>query len=97
MRELADLYPASAHVTGVGLAGASDDAVWRYAATHGYLLVTKDEDFLRRSVLDGPPPKVVWIRLGNGPTAAIAQLLRDHYQDLERFVTHEEAAFLALG
>ncbi|HEU5186609.1 MAG TPA: DUF5615 family PIN-like protein [Gemmatimonadaceae bacterium] len=73
VRELADLYPASGHVTGVGLAGASDDAVWRYAATHGYVLASKDEDFLRRSVLDGPPPKVICIRLGNCPTAAIAQ------------------------
>jgi predicted nuclease of predicted toxin-antitoxin system len=97
VRDLADLYPDSVHVTAVGLAGASDDAVWQYAARHGHLLVTKDEDFLRRSVLEGPPPKVVWIRLGNCPTAAIAALLRERRADIARFVEHEEATFLALG
>ncbi|MBS0169692.1 MAG: DUF5615 family PIN-like protein [Nitrospira sp.] len=30
-----------------------------------FLLVTRDEDFLRMSLLRGAPPKVIWITLGN--------------------------------
>ena len=53
MRDLAELYPDSVHVTAVNLAGASDDAVWQYAAARLYVLVTKDEDFLRHARFHG--------------------------------------------
>ncbi len=42
-------YPNSQHIRNVGLGEASDDAVWRYAAEHGYTMVTKDADFHQRS------------------------------------------------
>lgn len=71
--------------------------MWDYAAAGGYVLVTKDEDFHHLSVVRGPPPKVVWIRLGNCATADVARLLRLRHEDLTRFVAHEDAAFLALG
>ena len=66
---LADLYPDSTHVRALDLGGAGDRVIWTRAATEGYTLVTKDEDFHRLSVLLGPPPKVIWIRLGNCSTA----------------------------
>ena len=94
---LADVYPESTHLAHAGLLGAPDAAVWAHAAADGYVLVTKDEDFQRLSVVRGPPPKVVWIRLGNCATADVARLLRLRRDDLERFVAHDEAAFLALG
>jgi predicted nuclease of predicted toxin-antitoxin system len=61
------------------------------------VIVTKDEDFHRLSVLHGPPPKVVWVRSGNCSTDDVIRLLRSHRDDIERFVAHEEAAFLALA
>ena len=94
---VADLYPGSAHVVGVGLGGAPDGQVWEYAAAGGFVLVTKDEDFHRLSVLRGPPPKVVWIRLGNCSTADVVRLLHVRAEHIARFVEHEDAAFLALG
>lgn len=94
---LGDVYPSSAHLEHAGLLGAPDGAVWEYAAAGGYVLVTKDEDFQRLSIVRGPPPKVVWMRLGNCATADVARLLRLRYADVARFVAHEDAAFLALG
>ncbi|MBA3496487.1 MAG: DUF5615 family PIN-like protein [Gemmatimonadales bacterium] len=38
-------FPDSLHVRPLASAGASDLSVWRLAAEHGCLLVTKDEDF----------------------------------------------------
>jgi predicted nuclease of predicted toxin-antitoxin system len=58
------------------LLGATDRVVWARAAREGFVLVTKDEDFHRMSVLLGPPPKVIWIRLGNCSTAEVARGLR---------------------
>ena len=59
--------------------------------------MTKDEDFHRLSVLHGPPLKVIWIRLGNCSTDEVARLPRMRRDEIETFVAHEEAAFLALA
>jgi predicted nuclease of predicted toxin-antitoxin system len=93
---LADVFPGSAHVGTAGLGGAPDARVWEYAASEGFVRVTKDEDFHRLSVLRGPPPKVIWVRLGNCTTADVARLLRFRHEQIAAFVAHPEAAFLAL-
>ena len=69
----------------------------RLARENGCLLVTKDKDFHRLSILLAAPPKVVWIRRGNCSTNEIAQLLRENYADIQRFAERHEATFLALG
>jgi predicted nuclease of predicted toxin-antitoxin system len=94
---LADLYPESTHVRTEGLQNAADDAVWAYAAQHGFTIVSKDADFHQRSFVVGHPPKVVWIRLGNCSTDEIAGVLRAHHADLLRFEESDLASFLALG
>ena len=73
VRDLAEFYPESAHVSALGLGGTSDRAVWARAMADGFILVTKDEDFHRLSVLRGPPPKVICIRLGGDPSRDLAQ------------------------
>lgn len=93
----AHVYPGSAHVIALGLAGASDRAIWNRAGADGFTLVTRDGDFHRLSVLVGPPPKVVWIRLGNCRTADVARLLRFRADEVRAFAAHTEASFLALG
>ena len=94
---LADLFPDSLHVRIVGKGGAADRDVWDLAREHDCVLVTKDEDFHRLSVLRGAPPKVVWLRVGNCSTKDIADLLRHHADDLWRFDAQHEATFLELG
>lgn len=95
--DLAEFYPESAHVSNLGLLGASDQAIWARAAAEGFVLVTKDDDFQRLSVLRGPPPKVVWIRLGNCSTADVRRRLQLRAEQVREFAEHPEAAFLALG
>ena len=51
---------------------APDPDVWAYAATNRLVLVSKDIDFQQRALLYGHPPKVIWVRSGNGPTTAVA-------------------------
>jgi predicted nuclease of predicted toxin-antitoxin system len=69
---LLDLYPGSVHVRSVGLSRAADESVWEFAGANGFTIVTKDGDFSNRAFLLGPPPKVVWIQLGNCSSADIA-------------------------
>jgi predicted nuclease of predicted toxin-antitoxin system len=94
---LGDIYPGSLHVAQVGLSGAGDEAVWGAAAERACVLVTKDEDFHRLSVLRGAPPKVIWIRLGNVPTEEVARLLRERREGILRFGSQEDVTFLSLG
>ncbi len=64
VRLLEDLLPHSIHVRDVGLKAADDPLVWEYARDNGLIQVSKDADMHQRSFLFGPPPKVVWVRLG---------------------------------
>lgn len=94
---LAAEYPGSAHVRDLGLLSTPDVEIWEAAAAQGYVLVSKDEDYQRLAVWRGPPPKVVWIRLGNCSTQDIATLLRTEREAVARFTAHPEASILALG
>jgi predicted nuclease of predicted toxin-antitoxin system len=53
------------HVGDCGLATAADLAIWNYASAVGAVIVTKDEDFAQRKILQSDGPSVVWIRLPN--------------------------------
>lgn len=81
----------------MGLSRADDGHVWQAAMDGGWVLVSRDADFHQRSFLSGPPPKVVWIRLGNCTTEDVADLLRDRSVEVGRFVEDPDAGFLALG
>ena len=93
-KQLAEIYPGSTHVQSVGLDRASDETVWDYARQNDYLIVTKDSDFHERSILLGPPPKVVWIRRGNCSTQQIAQILCNHIADIQTLTSDDQATFL---
>ena len=95
-RLLADVYEGCAHVRDLGMAESLDTEIWRYAAEHGFTVVTKDSDFLQRSLTLGFPPKVVWLRIGNCSVAESAQLLREKYIRIRYFHESPDAAVLTL-
>jgi predicted nuclease of predicted toxin-antitoxin system len=94
---LADCYPDSLHIESLDLGGAPDVIVWQTAVVHRCVLVSKDEDFHRLSVMHGAPPKVVWLRLGNCTTQDIVDLLRKHLEDVRQFDIQDEVSVLELG
>ena len=96
VRELAALFPDGVHVSAVGLDTATDREIWTYAGENGYLIVSKDSDFRQLAFLLGPPPKAVWLRVGNRPTAVIAEFLRAAAEEIARFAASDEEAFLVL-
>ena len=78
-------YPDSTHVQEALWRSASDDSIWFYAREYGFVIVTKDRDYLELSSERGHPPKVILIRNGNSPNAVVESLLRDHYDEILDF------------
>jgi len=76
---IADLFPGSSHVSLLGLERATDMEVWAYARTNDYFIVTKDADFADLAVIQGFPPRIIWVRLGNCSTQQIEQALRRNH------------------
>ena len=68
-------YPGTSQVTLVGLGSADDLAVWRFARDNGFVLVTKDNDFLDLAAQHGPPPMVIRLALGNSSNAQVLSAL----------------------
>lgn len=97
VRRLADLFPDSAHVRDVGLKTAPDPLVWEYAKNNDLIIVSKDSDFHQRSFLYGFPPKIIWVRLGNCPTADIERVLRTNFDTIKSFYGDKYATFLSLS
>ncbi len=94
---LAVEYPGSEHVEPAGLLGADDLTIWHYAAGQGLMVVSKDSDFRHLALLRGPPPKVIWLRIGNGGTAVVDTLLRARMADVQAFTTDPTLALLVLS
>ncbi len=55
----------------VGLRDASDPVIFRAAREAGVVVMTKDRDFVRLLEEQGPPPQVIWLRVGNCSNAAL--------------------------
>lgn len=82
---LRDLYPDSIHTQEVDLMEVVDTIIWKYAKQNGFVIVSKDVDFQKRSLLLGHPPKFIWLRVGNCPVRPIEELLRKHFAAIQAF------------
>ncbi|WP_073094622.1 DUF5615 family PIN-like protein [Cyclobacterium lianum] len=49
----------------LGLAAASDQEIWNFAFKDYGVIISKNKDFLCKSVLVGSPTKFIWKTVGN--------------------------------
>jgi predicted nuclease of predicted toxin-antitoxin system len=88
--KLSDFYPACRQVCELGLSNAEDIDIWDYARKNNYAIVTFDADFYDISLINGCPPKIIWLRTGNLATNQIADLLIQRRQQIVEFYSHPE-------
>jgi predicted nuclease of predicted toxin-antitoxin system len=93
---LAAEFPGSEQVLLAGLATADDRTVRAYAAARGLAVVSKDADFALLSASLGLLPKVIWLRIGNGPTQDVVDLMRARAADIHSFLADPGSAVLEL-
>jgi predicted nuclease of predicted toxin-antitoxin system len=75
----------------------TDKQIWDHARARALVIVSKDTDFRERSYLEGFPPKIIWLDVGNATTTAIAELLRRERQRIQDFENQEETSLLILS
>ena len=96
VQKLSHSYNDIAHVRDHDLHCADDATVWQFAIDHDFIIVSKDSDFHQLAFLIGPPPKVVWVRLGNCATRDVERLLIEAREQIEAFSKEADSAFLIL-
>ena len=93
---LRDLFPNSSHVYLLDLHEKRDAAVWKYARENGFTVVSKDADFAEISMLEGFPPKLLWLRIGNCRTSDIEELIRSNHQNIVDLHADDRRGILSL-
>lgn len=73
-----------------------DQTIWRHALEHHLTIVSKDNDFRQRAAIEGPPPKVIWLAIGNARTNVIELLLRQHHETIARFADNDFESLLVI-
>ena len=76
-------YPGSRHVVELGLERERDVDIWRYAARHGYVLVSRDADFLDMQSGETSPARLIRICFGNCRNARVVQALTSRRGEIE--------------
>ncbi len=89
-------YPGSTQVALVGLEAQPDMAIWEFARAHGYVIVTRDADFLELSQFKGQPPQVIWLRTANLSRAATLSILVNNQSRIEAALFERDEACLEL-
>jgi len=88
INRLKPVFGECAHVDLIGLdVPAEDIDIWNYALNNGYIIITKDNDFVDLLEINGFPPKVVLLKTGNNSTQALMELLENvkpMIEDLEK-------------
>ena len=69
-----------------------DLGIWIFARDNFFTVVTQDADFYELSLVNGFPPKVIWLRCGNTSTENIFQLLITHKESIQNFISENEKA-----
>jgi predicted nuclease of predicted toxin-antitoxin system len=71
LKTLAGPSPGSVHVRAIGLARASDQEIWQYA---------------KLGIVNGWPPRIVWIQSHDTSTAAILALFERRAAAIAAFI-----------
>jgi predicted nuclease of predicted toxin-antitoxin system len=75
LKKILQSFPESQQVKRLGLMNESDTVIWEFAKAHDYTILTHDSDFNEFSLINGYPPKIIWLRTGNITNDKIIELI----------------------
>ncbi len=65
---------SATHVFNMELGRAADPKVWQLARAADVIVVSKDSDFPAFLARFGPPPRVIWVTVGNTSNRALRMI-----------------------
>ena len=68
----------------LGLRDSDDGSIWNFAVEGGWIVLTKDEDFIDRCLANPAAPPVVWLRVGNCTNRVLFAWLEAFLPDIEK-------------
>lgn len=90
--KLDERFKDSKQVRQVGLEDSEDTLIWKFALQEGFTVVTFDSDFYDISLINGCPPKIIWLRSGNKTTQEIAQIITSYHDIIQDFIYNPDQA-----
>ena len=96
LKNLQGFFPGSRHVKDFGFTGDNDEDIWNFSAKNDFIIVSKDSDFLYRSLFRGHPPKTIHIQCGNSTPEFILNVILKNYPVIAEFSSQEEESLLIL-
>lgn len=80
IKKLQDYFSGCLYVSDCKLSDCEDTEIQEYAKENDYAIVTFGSDFYDISIINGHPPKIIWIRTGNLTTRQIVQLMIENQE-----------------
>ncbi len=96
-RLLADLFDEILTLTELGMDETEDLDIWRHARARGWAMMSKDGDWADMALLYGAPPKVIRLRIGNGPWRSAAETVLENADAVQAFLANPESSLLVLS
>jgi len=93
---LGDDFPSAQHVKTCDLTNASDRTIFDYAKNEGLAIITFDSDYSDMALVNGFPPKIIWLRIGNQSTSAVASILRQNKVAIHQFLLSKDVGILEI-
>jgi len=94
--KIRDLFPNAKHISDLRFSNFSDIEIWEFAKDNDYSIVTFDSDFIDISNLNGFPPKIIWLRIGNTSTESVVDRLKKETEVIKEFLSNKDLAFLEI-
>lgn len=77
-------------VARLGYLHADDETIFRAAGVAGAVVMTKDSDFVRILEAEGPPPRIIWVAVGNSSNAKMKSVLERVFPAARRLLEEGE-------
>ncbi len=71
------------HVLDLDLEAVSDAAIWEFASTHDYVVISKDENFLYLATSPSATAGLIWVRFGNCRTKTLLAAMERLWPKIE--------------
>ena len=86
IKKVIEYYPESKHATDILKGKLSDKLIWDFAKENEFTIVTFDYDFFDLVSMNGCPPKVVWLRIGNTTNLNLINFFINKQEEIKDFI-----------